>query len=541
MPPEVERPTRAGRDWPPASLWAGVVVVAALRALPWLTTITAAPRAGTVLPPIGYNPKDWLAYVAWIREAAVDGGVFLSDMFTTEPQDGRYLLLLQSVLGRVARLVGASGFTVLELARVPLLALFLLAFWRLSGVVLADRRARVAACWLVLFSGGVEVVVDALWDWVPAQIQPRVYQDLWHLQGWNTFAASYNPLWVAALALTLVTIVPLVRPGGPRGAGDAAILGIGLLVLLATHPYSAIVVVAVAMARPAVGWLLRLPGGMAGVVPLLGGLVPAVLAIAALSAWQNGDPVYRATSSNVLGSQALSIFWYPVTLGAVGVLAVRGWQRWIADDHPALLGMAAWTLAVVFLHTSPILNGYHFVFHLHVPLCLAAAGALVAAWDALRARPGGQVALVGLAVVLFQTPVSLTRKCVGEVETHRIRESSAQVLQLLATLPAGNVLSPADLGNYVPAYGPHRVFAGQWFLTPQYAQRAQQALAVARGSTTAPELLALVDAQRLRYLVVGTAAAPALSTVLGARVERTLGAGDLSIIVLAGGVLAGGS
>jgi hypothetical protein len=77
-----------------------------------------------------------------------------------------------------------------------------------------------------------------------------VGQDLWHLQGWNTFAASYNPLWVAALALTFVTLTPLLRPGGPSGAAEAATLGLGLLALVAVHPYSAIVVLAVAVIRP---------------------------------------------------------------------------------------------------------------------------------------------------------------------------------------------------------------------------------------------------------------------------------------------------
>src|SRR5262245_66030987 len=33
--------------------------------------------------------------------------------------------------------------------------------------------------------------------------------------------------------------------------------------------------------------------------------------------------------------QALSIFWYPVTLGVVGLFAVRGWSRWIADGEEA--------------------------------------------------------------------------------------------------------------------------------------------------------------------------------------------------------------
>ncbi len=520
------------RAWPPASLWLGVAAVAALRALPWLATLSAPPTESGVLPPIGYNPKDWLAYVAFIREAAAHTGLFLANPFTTEPQDGRYLLALQWGLGRVVALTRANPFTMLELSRVPLLALLLLALWRLTGVVLHDRRERAAACWLVLLSGGLEAAVDALFGYLPAQVQPQVYQNLWHLQGWNTFAAAYNPLWVAALALTFVTLVPLLRPGGPTGVADAAALGVGVLALVAVHPYSAIVVLGVAATRPVLAWLVQAPGGLGGLRVALAGLVPAVAVAAALSAWQHGDPVYRATASNVFGPQALSVFWYPVTLGATGVLAVRGWRRWFAEANPCVLPMAAWTLAVVFLHTSPVLNGYHFVFHLYPAVSVAAAPALVRTWDALWARPASRVGAIALVALLFHTPLTLTRKCVAEVETHRIRADSARVLDLLAGLPPGNVLSPADLGNFVPAYGPQRVYVGQWFLTPNYAQRANQALAVASGRIGTAELVALVDGQRIRYLVVAAQVAPALAGALGVRVQRTVPVGDWAVLVL---------
>ncbi len=527
-------PSRS-RAGPPATLWLVVAAVAILRALPWLATLDAPPTADGVLPPIGYNPKDWLAYVAFIREAATRSGLFLANPFTTQPQDGRYLLLVQWALGRVVALTGLNPFTALELSRVPLLALMMLAFWRLAGVVLPDRRARIVACWLVLLSGGFEAGVDALAPYLPSQTQWQVSQDLWHLQGWNTFAASYNPLWVAALALTFLTLTPLLRPGGPSGWRDATVLGGGLLGLVATHPYSAIVVLAVAAARPALAWLLDLPHGAAGVPIALAGLLPALAVAVALSVWQNADAVYRATATGVLGPQALAVFWYPVTLGVAGIFAVRGWRMWLAESNPCALPMAAWTLAIVFLHTSTILNGYHFVFHLYPPICLAAAPAIVHAWDARRGRPA---ALAGAAVVgllLAQAPLLLTRKCLAEIETHRINRASARVLDLLATLPAGNVLAPADLGNFIPAYGPHRVYAGHWFLTPEYAQRANEAMAAATGRIGAAEMVGLVDGQRIRYLVAATQVAPALATSLGSRVERQVELGDLTVLDIGAG------
>ena len=520
-------------DRPPWTLWLAPAVAAVLRALPWAASLGGAPTAGGVLPPIGYNPKDWLAYAAFVREAAA-GHWVVANPFTTAPQDGRYLPAFFDVLGAVSRWTGASPFTVLELSRVPLLFLLLGAVWHMTGVVLDQRRERVLACWLVMLAGGLEAVADRLVPYLPGQIQWQVNQDLWHLQGWNTFAASYNPLWVAALALTLVTLVPLVRRAGPSGAGDAVRLGAGFVALVLVHPYSAVVVLAMAITRPALGWLLEIPGGLAGAGWIAAGLVPGVLVAASLSAWQSGDAVYRASSDSMLGPQALSIFWYPVTLGIVGLFAVRGWRRWIADGETGRLGLGAWTLAVVVLHTSTVLNGYHFVFHLWPPLCLAAAPALARTLDRLRARPFGLARAGALLVLLFQAPLALTAKCIDEVETHRIRQSGLQALDVLATLPPGNVLAPPDLGNYIPAYTDHRVYAGHWFLTPQFAQRAQEAVNAVGGRTTAEQLAELVDGQHIRYLVTATQVAPALGAALGSRTGRTLPAGEFAVLVLDG-------
>jgi hypothetical protein len=134
----------AVRDRSPWTLWLAPALVAVLRALPWMATLGGAPTAVGVLPPIGYNPKDWLQYVAFIREAAA-GFWIVANPFTTAPQDGRYVQGFFDMLGFVSRWTGANPFTVLELSRIPLLFLLLAAFWHVTGVVLDDRRDRALA------------------------------------------------------------------------------------------------------------------------------------------------------------------------------------------------------------------------------------------------------------------------------------------------------------------------------------------------------------------------------------------------------------
>ena len=119
-----------------------------------------------------------------------------------------------------------------------------------------------------------------------------------------------------------------------------------------------------------------------------------------------------------------------------------------------------------------------------------------------------------------------------ELDTYRIRRSGVDVLRALATMPPGNVLSSAEFGNYVPAYTHHRVYVGHWFLTPDFVQRAQEALAAVSGRVSAEQLGALVDAQRIRYLVVPAQNAASFASALGARVTRTTPVGEFAILVL---------
>src|SRR6185503_18610596 len=174
--------------------------VALLRALPFLQLIVRQPPRGYVYMPIGYLPKDWLAYVALIRQAADTGRLLLANPFTTEPQQGRFVLLFHQALGALHLATGIDPFWLLELSRVPLLLVFFAVLWRFLGHLFVERRVKLWACALAAFAGGVEPFVLPLARALlsPATSQ-RIDRELWHFYGWSGFAAFYNPLWIAAL------------------------------------------------------------------------------------------------------------------------------------------------------------------------------------------------------------------------------------------------------------------------------------------------------------------------------------------------------
>ncbi|HEV8240984.1 MAG TPA: hypothetical protein VGS57_16580 [Thermoanaerobaculia bacterium] len=510
--------------------------VAVLRALPFLQLLWTGPPRGYAYLPIGYIPKDWLAYVALIRQPRDTGRLLLANPFTTEPQDGRFVLLFHQALGAVHAAIGIDPFWLLELSRVPLLLVFFAVLWRFVGHVFAERRERVWACGLVAFAGGLEpFVLPVAHAALPGAIAEHMERDLWPLYGWSGFGSFYNPLWIAALILLLVILRPLLQPGGPRGWRDYMQAGVGFVALALTHSYSAILLAAILGGVAAVELAIEPRAGWGRLRRAAIALAPAAVVVGAITAWQLRDPVFRASAGGVVGAQAASLFWLPITHGVLAFFALRGFQRWASERHPWRLAIGGWLLGVALLASSTVLNGYHFIFGLQVPLCIAAAPAIAELVEQARVRAGWRWVPVGaVALLLFASPIWITARALRDArEQSVVPRSYVPVLADLRSASPTNVLAPPELGNLIPALTPHRVWLGQWFMTPDYATRSRwYALMVEQPESQVPILRALVDQHRIGALVVPTTSAGRIAATLAPRVERVVGEGDLATIYL---------
>jgi hypothetical protein len=535
--PRIGVRTRTIPDRPPAAFWLLPAVIALLRVLPYHASLALDPPPGKVALQIGYLPKDTLAYLAFIRQAAEDGSFLLANPFTTEAQTPRFVLLLHWLLGVASRTIGMSPSQVLELARVPLIFTFFFVLWGFLRPILPERRTRLIGCALVGLAGGVDWMVEPLLGLLHPGVAMELSRATQDVFGWSTFEALFNSLWIAGLTLLMIALGPVLAPRGPERARDYAAIGVGFLLLFVVHPYSAMVAAAVAATAAIADVVLHGARVWRRHARVALAFAPAVVLVLLLARWQAGDAVYRATSGGLLGPEALSPFWYPLTLGATLLLALRGARIWLNEAHPYALGVLAWIGVVVWLHSSPVLNGYHFLLYLHLPLCILAASALDRAWSLHRSFGAPQWAGVALlAVALFAAPVATTARAVADVARHDLFPADyGDVIVDLAARPAGNAIVPPSLGNLLPAYTPHRVWVGHWFMTPDRPQRAAR---YARWTSDPADAAALDDmrevvrAQAIAYVVVPAGAAPAVAGALGDRVIERRPHGALELLIL---------
>lgn len=502
----------APADRIPRFVWLVALSVAALRSLPFLRALLIDMGTDALRLPIGYVPKDWLQYAALLRHSD-QGPLFLINPFTTEPQGGHFILLYHQLLGSLHQLTGVDVFWLLELSRWPATLLLFAILWRFLQPILPDLRHRRFAIVLVAFGGGFNSLV-----WLLARAFPAIAEysrDLWHLYGWSTFESCYNPLWILGLTGILWINSTLLAPEGPVGRRAIAKVSIGFFLLWYLHAYSAMVLPVLAGGALVADWIgtRHFPGRR--LLRIFVALLPGVLLAGLTTLWQLGDPVFRASSGYVWGSQRLAIFWYPVALGGVGLLAVLGWRDRRGVEARWLRTLAGWAVAAMWLSASPLLNGYHFIFVMHLPLAIVGAPVLAdfvsRRW--VRGAAGRRWALLALCAI-FVSPVTATWASVAEVADANegtVERGAMAIVTDLAKRPRGHVLAPPVLGNLIPALTHHRVWVGHWFLTPAFGDRVRRYRSFqAQPEGGWPGIATLVRRHRLRYLVLPSRSIPAV-------------------------------
>ncbi|MDH3746009.1 MAG: hypothetical protein OES47_12985, partial [Acidobacteriota bacterium] len=467
---------------PPNWLWLLAAGIAALRALPFFATLLLTPPSGQAYLQVGYMPEDMHAYLGFARQVVDDGAFLFENPYVSTEQSGRFILLYHWALGAVAAATGIAPQWLLELSRIPLIFGFLWTVWWFLEPIFKDRPTGVERTWatvLIGLGGGIDGFLRPIAKNLPETLGKPFLVDTWHLYGWSTFQSLYNPLWIAGLTLTLFALKPLLQVDGAKSGANrtsfnpwttSMLLAVILVVLFFVHPYSALVVFAIGCGRPLVELAVEGSTRTVRVLRDAVGLGVAFSVIGAIAFWQRADPVFAAASQEFFGRLHLPAFWYPLTFGALLWLALAGGARWMEERHPYRSSLIAWVGVVVLLHTSNLVNGYHFILYLHIPLAILAAPAMSRLFSRLgQGARLARLAWAALLVLVFASPLLVTLESVTDLrERNLVPAVFLETTAVLAELPQGRVLAPPKIGLVIPAYTHHRVWAGHWFLTPDY-------------------------------------------------------------------------
>jgi hypothetical protein len=99
-----------------------------------------------------------------------------------------------------------------------------------------------------------------------------------------------------------------------------------------------------------------------------------------------------------------------------------------------------------------------------------------------------------------------------------------EAIEILKSLPEGNVLCDPIIGNFVPALTQHKVYVGHWFLTPEYTQKSKRYTEAMQGKGVRE----LVRSENIRYIIGPLVSLPVLSRDL--QVETITSWQDIALL-----------
>jgi len=113
-----------------------------------------------------------------------------------------------------------------------------------------------------------------------------------------------------------------------------------------------------------------------------------------------------------------------------------------------------------------------------------------------------------LVGTVFQSAGSVTWRSARQALGHQLPEAAMAAIERLRQEPTGRVYTSPYLGTILPAYTPHRVYVGHWFLTPDQPAKQKYFLDLLEGRSGPQELLDLIQQGALDYLLLPPAMPP---------------------------------
>jgi hypothetical protein len=138
-----------------------------------------------------------------------------------------------------------------------------------------------------------------------------------------------------------------------------------------------------------------------------------------------------------------------------------------------------------------------------------------------------------MLVLVLASPILVTLESVRDLEARNlVPEVFVEMTSTMAELPEGRALVPPQMGMLVPAYTHHSVWAGHWFLTPDYWSRVDQYASMIADPGKQGELLELLREESIRYLVVPANVSDRLALALEGDVAERIRIGELELLTL---------
>lgn len=513
------------------SEWAVVVVVTlvmlGITAVPYLLAY-ATTQPGQVFMGILMNPEDSQTYFSKMLQG-YDGSWLYTITFTAEPHEPAFLGGFYFLLGHIARWTGLGFEAVWHLARTLSVAVLMVVTYGFIAYFVNDRRTRITAYLLAVFSAGLGWLLFVLGQtyWLDA-----FPVDFKMAEAHIFFMNLTFPHIILSTALLMGSFWCMLQAyafrSETRGWGYAVAASILNLCLGILHPLLIyLIVLTGSLYWLLLVWRARKLLWYEGFVLVVAYALPGLLYVYYGYSLLTND-ILRGWDSNRSGTVSPPWPHFVVAFGLYLLLAVihavhqrRQKQKMSAN----WLFLWVWVVATALLIYAPLNSQRRFIQGVHMPLSiLAAAGfvEVVVPWF-MATRPVQklltnprytEVKLSRFITAVFLLFMALSNLYIlASVSTSAVIQQpdplfrTTDEMAAIAWLRAENGSAPAPVllgeyqtGNLVAARAGNQVVAGHWAETIRYDEKIAEVAQFYAGETDDSWRQALLKQYNVRYV-----------------------------------------
>lgn len=409
---------------------------------------------------------DFHRYGSFIDQTRYENRIFYMDNSAVEPQSPRMIASYFFILGLVGKILPLSAQSLWLISFFIALSLFMLILIKALNIWTPDIGLRNMALFLILFSGGLELLALKFGIFFPRE------KNFW-MDGFSTFCSFHNPLKLAGIACVLWLLLMWKTYLETRNVKFLAITFLIILFSWSVHPNSAIpgyaALVSSIFSKAFLTGSIRLSFRkiIKTYLPLL---IPfGIIGIYIL--WMQSDPTTAGIIKQYNIRNLVEPFrYYPLRYGLILPLGVVGFLMSIRKRAMLDMLMAGWWISSeMFAHISGM-SGLLFQHMVHLPMALFASIPLVKLVRSHSFMKWLTLSLLGLSFTMQNTFVVLkvidqTRQDVWPTSLYW-SEAEVKAAEELRGYPRGNVLASRDSGNKIGWLALKPSFLGHWGTTP---------------------------------------------------------------------------
>lgn len=403
------------------------------------------------------NSQDVYTYVSFIEQSR-QGAVLFKNLYTSEPQTPSLFRPSYLVIGKLAKITGASSILSYHVARIVLSIIFFVGLFRFLTNFFENEHKRLTAFALTIAASGVGFVVA---QWLPTSI------DLWVPEAIPFLTLFEAPHFVLSLTLMMLGFHYMMRFLHNKKVTALIVSFLMFLLLSLEHPFNLVVVVPTLFVL--LLWNKQSFLSSLGISLLSGaGLVYQIVA-----AYQN--PILRAWQiQNYLPSPAP--ISYIAGFGLILLFALAGIERFFTEQTREQKLVITWIGVTAFLLYAPVGFQRRFIEGIYIPLAILATSGIYMLFDRQETRTKNLLIIVTI-MFLSLSNIFTVYNDVKEIQSdtrdnyyYRLSQPELLAIRWLAdhTGPNDVILANRFFGNLIPGLTGRTVYVGHKIQTTDF-------------------------------------------------------------------------